>query len=265
MLGTATKATTICSLATFKQWINSTSNLTKTISSLTSVGLVATAVCNGHGYKTAAFVVIAGASQSAYNGYFLITVVDANTFTYPLPTTASSAGGTPTVTPDDGRYAAMVDAATAEFEQMIDVPFVLRSLTDTFSGSGKCAHALANSPVQSITSFTIDGSAVDPSTYLLDTNSGIITFTSGSFNCGIKNCVVTYQAGYDVQDGSALPSDIVRAVLDLAKAIHDELVSNVIAASTVTLGASTMVIKPSTYPPSVKRVMDNWAGVGMRA
>src|SRR5690348_3289403 len=103
MLQTATKATTLVSLQTFKQWLGVKSNSTKTITSLTSVGTVATAVCTAHGYATGAFVLIAGAVQAAYNGSFLITVVDANTFTYPLAaSTTSPATGTPTVTPDDG-------------------------------------------------------------------------------------------------------------------------------------------------------------------
>lgn len=266
MLGTSTKATTICSLATFKQWIGVTSNLTKTISALTSVGLVATAVCTGHGYKTGTFVVIAGAVQAPYNGFFLITVIDANTFTFPLPTTATSpSGGTPTVTVDDGRYALMADAATADFERAIDVPFVQRTITETRSGTGKGEFALDNNPVASITSFTIDGSAVDPTTYVLDTDTGIVTFISGSLSCGRMNCLITYVAGYDVQDGAALPADIVLGILNLAKAMHDLAVSNAIAASSVSLGPSSMVIVPSKRPATVQAVIDNWAGVGMRA
>lgn len=266
MLPTATKSTTLFSLATFKQWLGVTSTKTKTITSLTSAGTVATATCAAHGYATNAFVQIAGAVQSAYNGFFLITVVDANTFTFVLASSATSpATGTITVTIDDGRYAAMADAATAEIEQLVDVPFVKRSITETFSGDDKIAHALKNAPIVSIDSFTIDGSAVASADYVLDEEFGVVTFTSGTFTLGVKNVVVTYTAGFDVQDGPALPSDIVRAGLDLAKAIHDELVSNAIAATSVSLGPSTMVIKPAKMPPSVQRVLDNWAGVGMRA
>jgi hypothetical protein len=266
MLQTATKTTSLVSLATFKEWLNVTSGKTKAISSLTSVGTVATAVCTGHGYATGAFVVVAGAVQSAYNGSFLITMVDANTFTFTLPSSATSpATGTPTVTPDDGRYASFVDAATAELENQIDVPFVTRTIVETFSGDAKCEHALANNPVASISSFTMNGSAATGA-YVLNSDTGVITFTDGTvFAWGIKNIVVTYTAGYDVQDGAALPSDIVRACLDLAKAMHDELVSNAIAATSVSLGPASMVIKPAKMPPSVQRVFDAWAGVGMRA
>lgn len=276
MLQTATKVTTLCSVATFKQWLNVTSNKTKAITSLTSVGTVATAVCAGHGYATNNLAVIAGAVPAGYVGSFLITVVDPNTFTFNLPAaTTSPATGTPTVTPDDGRYAEMADAATAKLEQAIGVLFVKRSVTEVFSGDGKIAHALNNSPVVSIDSFTIDGSTVDPSTYVFDAETGIITFTgattsapgfatSGGFSEGTKNVAVTYTTGYDVQDGLALPADIVEAGLNWAKAIHDELVSNAVAAATVSLGPSSMVIRAAKVPQSVQAVIDGWAGAGMR-
>lgn len=266
MLNTATKATTLCSLASFKQWLACKASTTKVISALSSVGTVATAVCTNHGYATNAFVQIAGAAQAEYNGFYLITVLDTNTFTYPfIGSSTTPATGSPSVTPDDGRYALMADAATADLEQAIDVPFVQRTITETFSGDGKCAHALNSGPVKSITSFTINGSPVDPTTYVLDPDSAIITFTSGSFSCGVKNIVIAYVAGYDVQDGPALPADIVAAALNLGKAIHDLAVSNAIAATSVSLGPSSMVVVPSKRPAIVQGVIDNWAGVGMRA
>lgn len=266
MLPTATKATTMQSLTTFKAWLNLTSNKTKAISSLTSVGLVATAVCANHGYATNTFVRVAGTSPDGYNGWFLITVVDADTFTFPLPATVTSpAAGTPTVTIDDARYALMADAATQEFEHELDVLFVRRSVTEVFSGTGKIAYALSYSPVASIDTFTMDGAAVDPSSYVFDPDTGIITFTGGgTFSCGIKNVAVGYTTGYDVQDGPALPADVYRASLDLAKAIHDELVSNAIAATSVSLGPSSMVIKAAKRPESVQRVFDIWEGKGYR-
>ncbi len=48
----------------------------------------------GHGYSTGDQIVISGATPSAYDGTYTITVVDANTFTYPL----TSAPGTNTST-----------------------------------------------------------------------------------------------------------------------------------------------------------------------
>lgn len=68
---------------------------------LTSVGTTCT--CNtptAHGLTTGDYVEIRGATQTAYNGYFAITVVDTDTFTY-------TAGGAPAASPGTGTiYAA---------------------------------------------------------------------------------------------------------------------------------------------------------------
>src|SRR4051812_22011176 len=117
MLPVATKTTTLVSLTTFKQWLKKTSNLTKSITALTSVGTVATATCASHGYSTNDFVQITGAAQAGYNGSFLVTVLDANTFTYALAaSTTSPATGSPAATIDDARYVEMIDAASEEVE-----------------------------------------------------------------------------------------------------------------------------------------------------
>lgn len=166
---------------------------------------------------------------------------------------------------EDARLIIAADGATEELEKQTGVYFVQRSLTEVWSGDGKCAHALMNAPVISIDIFTINGSAVDASSYVFDEETGIITFTaSGVFCCGVKNIVVTYTAGYDIQDGDGLPSDVYRAGVDLAKAIYDELAVGAIAATSVSLGASTMVIKPSEWPQSVQRVIKSYAGTGNR-
>ncbi|HYD07512.1 MAG TPA: hypothetical protein VEC60_17375, partial [Reyranella sp.] len=59
---------------------------TKSVTSLTSVGTTATAIAAAHGFASGDGVQIAGASPSGYNGTFTINVVDANTFSYTLPT-----------------------------------------------------------------------------------------------------------------------------------------------------------------------------------
>jgi type IV pilus assembly protein PilY1 len=62
---------------------------TKTVTSLTSVGTLATATVTAHGFTSGNTVLIAGASPSLYNGTYTIAVVDANTFTYTLASSAS--------------------------------------------------------------------------------------------------------------------------------------------------------------------------------
>lgn len=60
---------------------------TKSVTSITVSGGVATAVCTGHGYEggVGRGIDIAGATPSGLNGRKKITVVNANTFTFPAP------------------------------------------------------------------------------------------------------------------------------------------------------------------------------------
>jgi hypothetical protein len=66
----------------------------RAITSLTVSGTTATATATGHGYTTGNSATIVGASPAAYDGTFTITVVDANTFTYTLP---SAPGTSPAI------------------------------------------------------------------------------------------------------------------------------------------------------------------------
>lgn len=57
---------------------------------ITSSGTTATVTATAHGLATGDRVTIANASLANYNGTFAIIVVDANTFTYVMPGTATS-------------------------------------------------------------------------------------------------------------------------------------------------------------------------------
>lgn len=167
----------------------------------------------------------------------------------------------------DDRLVIAADSASAELERETGRYFVKRVVTDTFDGDNKPKHALKFRPVVSpLTAFTMDGNPVDPSQYVVNTDTGIVTFLATSpwfagFNLGIQNIVITYTAGFDLQDGPNLPGDIYRAALDQAKAIYDELTTGAIAATSVTLGGATMVVKAAKRPPSVQRVIDKWQDV----
>lgn len=77
------------SLATAPGPATTTSSLTASKNSTTAV---ATSVA--HGYTTGTTVAISGASPSAFNGSFVVTVVDVNTFTYTLASAQGNASGT---------------------------------------------------------------------------------------------------------------------------------------------------------------------------
>ena len=92
----------------------------KSVTSITRATATATVTCTAHGFTSGDQVNIRGANQSEYNGDFLITVTDANTFTYTVSgTPATLATGTiianegPVVRDsyDGGLYAAGVFAS----------------------------------------------------------------------------------------------------------------------------------------------------------
>jgi len=76
---------------------------------LTSSDGLATCILTAHGFADGDPVLMAGANEADYNGTFNITYVDANTFTYPIATTAATpATGTLTATGYDESYFAIV-------------------------------------------------------------------------------------------------------------------------------------------------------------
>lgn len=66
-----------------------------TVSTMTSSGTTVTVTAAAHGLSSGEEVRIKGANESNYNGFYNITIVDSDTFTY-------TAGGTPSSTPATG-------------------------------------------------------------------------------------------------------------------------------------------------------------------
>lgn len=78
-------------------WLNKISTTTVTITSLTRSGSTATAVtASNHGLAESSIAVISGATQTEYNGAFIVSVTNATTFSYGITgTPATPATGTP--------------------------------------------------------------------------------------------------------------------------------------------------------------------------
>lgn len=83
----------------------STAQGTSATGTLTATSNIATATATAHGLTTGDSATIAGASPAQFNGVFVVTVVDANTFTYVTTTlpTSTSASGTMTASVGGGR------------------------------------------------------------------------------------------------------------------------------------------------------------------
>jgi type IV pilus assembly protein PilY1 len=69
---------------------------------LTATSNTATATAAGHSFSTGDSVTIAGASPAGYNGVWVVTKVDANTFTYSYTTAAPLSAATGTITAATG-------------------------------------------------------------------------------------------------------------------------------------------------------------------
>lgn len=81
----------------------------KSVTALNRSGQVVTATCTGHEFKTEDVISIAGAVETAYNGDFSITRVDADTFTFVVT-------GSPS-TPASGTITAQKKAITIKYYQ----------------------------------------------------------------------------------------------------------------------------------------------------
>ena len=162
---------------------------------------------------------------------------------------------------DDARLVPACDAASEELERQTGCVFVTRTVTETRNGDNRSVLKLRARPPVAVTSLTIGGSVVPASSYSLDPDLGLLWLTTGAFPAGFGNVVVVYTAGYGAQDAATLPADVVRACLDLSKAIYDELTTGAIAATSVTAGNQTFVLKAGPWPPSVERVIQSWKDV----
>ena len=95
------------------EWSFLTAKTSTAVTGLTASGLTATATQSSHGFADGDPVTIGGASQGAYNGTFAISLVDANTYTYPVTSSpVSPATGTITSVAYTESYFPAVNYAT---------------------------------------------------------------------------------------------------------------------------------------------------------
>lgn len=109
----------------------------------------------------------------------------------------------------DARVEAAAEHFTSIVEREVGVPFVPRTVTETLDGSGGLALVLSSSHVRSVTTVTVDGTAVDVSG--LSGQYGLLRYSDGSslWTVGIGNVEVTYEAG----EYATCPADIKEPVM----------------------------------------------------
>lgn len=147
------------------------------VSLVTSSGNVATVILPSHGYTNGQSVTISGATPTGYNGTFIITVVDINTFTYAI-------------------VGPLTSPATGVISSAIDTPFTVtnpntisRALTSLSSSLGVATATLVNHGLPAGRYVTISGAT--PSEY------------NGSF---LVNSVTKDTFSFTVASGLASPA-----------------------------------------------------------
>jgi hypothetical protein len=114
----------------------------------------------------------------------------------------------------DGTYP-KIQRIIAECEARIETEcqrkFEPAAKTETFNGPGSDRLVLAEYPVVQILNVLIFGSAVPPSSFVIDNERGILYCASGVFPHGIQNVRVEYEYGYD-----SIPLDLKDVLKKLA-------------------------------------------------
>ncbi len=153
---------------------------------------------------------------------------------------------TPTTPPSRGTLlAALGSACQSAVERRIGRTFDVQTYTEIRDGNGRNALFLNWDPIVSVTSLTIDGSAVVvgnpqlPPTWPLarviaSPTLDALRFTGGGcFSCGIGNVVIGYSAGLANPNVGAPPDELVFAVVYAASMLFRD--RDRIGLSTVTV------------------------------
>jgi uncharacterized phiE125 gp8 family phage protein len=159
----------------------------------------------------------------------------------------------------------LADAVSERVEAYTARSFVSRTAIETLDGDGSGRLFLASFPIVSMTSLTIRESPgdttvtdlVEGTDYDVDDHIGVVQLRFRSFTKGFQNIVATYVTGHGAKDAATIPADVYQAALDYVKLEWQQYGANAIAATSVSLGPSTFLLKPG-LPWGIKQVLDQW-------
>jgi hypothetical protein len=235
------RATTFLTIGQLMTWCKITPSVDKLVTSLAQTGGLATAVSAAHGFRNGDTVTVTGADQSGYNISAVISVLDANTFTFAVAGgTASPATGTIMArSAQDAIVTIMADAICEGLEKDTGRVFAQRTVIENRNGDNRNQIYLRKFPVISITSFSIDTLAVSAADYSLEKEDGCIRMKNGRIvSSGVGNVDITYSAGYITAE---IPADAIMVALDICKVCYDKLINGTISMSSLTAGANSVV------------------------
>jgi hypothetical protein len=248
----ALRSGSIVDLATIKAFLRQQPATAVAVTSITSVGTVATVTAPAHGLLTGQLTTIAGATQVEYNGTYTVTVTDANHFTYVFGGSGTSpATGTITSRGEDSSVDTLLAQLGDGISEWIEREtagrvFKSRSVSEVQRGVGKAKIFLANIPVISVDSLIDDGTPIAATDYVVNAKLGMIELLNNrAFSIGAGNVHVTYTAGYA---SNAMPADATLLCLELVKVAHSELINGAISFSSITAGPANVVVRQGMNP-----------------
>ncbi len=165
-------------------------------------------------------------------------------------------------TNSDTLLAALITNASAFIESYCSRTFGVGNYSETYNGNGGHRLYVANGPVQSVQSLTIDGIAIPAVSsplstgYAFDADTIYLRpgTTSGygiGFSRGVQNVQVAYTAGF-----ATLPSDVTQACIELVASKYKA--SQRVDIKTEGLGPNQSTSYNIGIPPSVIAMLARW-------
>jgi uncharacterized phiE125 gp8 family phage protein len=173
-----------------------------------------------------------------------------------------------TTTNDDARLVRLADTACAQLEKDINRYVVARPRVEVQDGPGGRVMFLEKVPATAFTSIVILRYPSDATTdtlvntrYNVNLRTGRVWAHNEVLNRGNGNVTFTYSPGYgDKDDQTAIPADLWQLGLDMLKYLYDQEKTGTVAASQVSIGNNTFIIKPN-WPLQVQMGLKNWRSV----
>jgi hypothetical protein len=252
----ALRATSIVDLAAIKAFLSQQPATAVAVTSITSVGTLATATAPNHGLLSGQLTTISGATPIAYNGTYTVTVIDVNHFTYVFAGSATSpATGTIVSRGEDTSVDTILTQIGDGISNWIEnetagFVFQPRSFSEVQRGTGKAKLFVKKVPLLSVTTLTDNGVAIAPADYVVaDPMLGMIELLTRTFSVGAGRIAVTYRAGFDNSNELLMmPADATLLCLELVKAAYAELTSGAITFQSITAGPAVVSVRPGLNP-----------------
>jgi uncharacterized phiE125 gp8 family phage protein len=156
-------------------------------------------------------------------------------------------------TEQDALLTNLADGVSERCEQMTARVFVTRNIVETIDARGRDTAFLRHMPVASVSlvrrraSMSSAWETIGSSGYELDGFVGRLFLKDQSFYAGPRTAEITYSAGYDTQDGAALPSGLVMAALEYVNFVYKRKSIGGPIFSSATVGGNSVLVVPE--PP----------------